>query len=89
VQLVTSPTPSARSSGGGSAVPVLNPAAPNFNAGRLSAEMTTPQSQHQLLPPSSRAHLWHEMSGKVVQHQHQYQHQHQQQQQQQQQQRWN
>jgi hypothetical protein len=65
VQLVTSSQNTRNNSGGGGALSVLNPAAPNFNASSLS--IANSQHQHQLIPPSSRAHLWHEISGKVVQ----------------------
>jgi hypothetical protein len=70
VQLVSSTGQSNRS-GSGSAAPALNPAAPNFNAGAssLSASAGSSQLHHHSIPPSSRAHLWHEMSGKVVEQQ--------------------
>ena len=67
VQLVTQST---RSSSG-NALPALNPAAPNFSVSRFPVALGDSQIQQQVLPPSSRAHLWHEMSGKVVQQQHQ------------------
>lgn len=68
VQLVTASVLSSRTSGS-STVPALNPAAPNFNVSRFSVTLGDSQIQQQVLPPSSRAHLWHEMSGKVVQQQ--------------------
>jgi len=79
VQLAVPAAQAARTNAG-SAVPVLNPlaeswdkmlvpAAPNFSVGRLPVALGNPQLQHQVLPPSSRAHMWHEMSGKVVQQQ--------------------
>ena len=70
VQLVASSYQAPRFSNG-SAVPILNPAAPNFNVSRFSASVGNTHAQQQLLPPSSRAHMWHEISGKVVQQQQQ------------------